>query len=204
MEIFRAWMTQIISFIIFIVLFGIIVPNGKMRKYINLVSGFILIIIILNPILKFLNSNTSIDAFALSNESVITRNELLYSKESIEEEKKEQLILTYRSILKDRLLEAVNRYEGIRGENVDIIINEDYNSEKFGEIKRVYLTICKENEKTRIEEINIRVPAINNKNERDMTIKKEESKIVTELKNEINNDFLINKENILITFVGEE
>ena len=57
MEIIVQWVTQIILFIILATIIDLLIPTGTMKKYIKLVVGLILILILLNPIFYILNTD---------------------------------------------------------------------------------------------------------------------------------------------------
>ena len=44
MEFLKSWVLNIVMLAIFIALLEIIVPSGKIKKFVNLISGFILIL----------------------------------------------------------------------------------------------------------------------------------------------------------------
>lgn len=53
------WLKDIILVFIFISLVELAIPKGKMKKYINMVFGFLIIIVIISPFVKLINSNYS-------------------------------------------------------------------------------------------------------------------------------------------------
>lgn len=62
------YMLTLVSVIILITLIEIILPTSNNKKYIKFVSGLILIVTIINPISKALNTNIDLDKFLSQNE----------------------------------------------------------------------------------------------------------------------------------------
>jgi stage III sporulation protein AF len=48
----KEWILNIVTLSIFIILIEILIPSGKIKKVVNLVTGFILVIALINPILS--------------------------------------------------------------------------------------------------------------------------------------------------------
>lgn len=59
MELFKNYLRNIVVYLIFDAFIGIILTSDKYKKYISLVSGFVLILIMLMPINSFLSHNNS-------------------------------------------------------------------------------------------------------------------------------------------------
>ncbi|MFD1850592.1 stage III sporulation protein AF [Oceanobacillus bengalensis] len=80
MDILVEWVTQIILFIILATIIDLLIPQTAMKKYINLVVGLILILILLNPIFHVLN----IDIESALNQSFSQIDEARSSNDSVE------------------------------------------------------------------------------------------------------------------------
>lgn len=52
LEFLRSWIINIVTISLILILFEIIVPSGKIKKIITLVSGFVLLIAVVNPFLQ--------------------------------------------------------------------------------------------------------------------------------------------------------
>lgn len=59
----KGWVISICSTVFFITAVEMIFPNNSMKKYAKFVLGLILITVIINPILKFINNNYNIDNY---------------------------------------------------------------------------------------------------------------------------------------------
>lgn len=89
MSILSEWVTQIIVFIFIGTILELIVPNNSMKRYIQIVVGLILLLILVKPIL-FLFSVHVPSVVNEVEQSITTPNELLESsKKQLDEQKDE-------------------------------------------------------------------------------------------------------------------
>ncbi|WP_246001092.1 stage III sporulation protein AF [Oceanobacillus piezotolerans] len=80
LELIIQWVTQIIIFVILATILDLIIPSSAMKKYIQLVVGLILILILLNPIFYILN----IDIDRALNSSFQQLNQIKSTEGSVE------------------------------------------------------------------------------------------------------------------------
>ncbi|MCX7923266.1 MAG: stage III sporulation protein AF [Clostridia bacterium] len=205
LEFLRSWTINIVTLVIFIVLLEILVPKGKIKKFINLVSGFILIIAIVNPLLGTMKNGIELKEFQVANSNFMDRKEIEQSGKILEEKQMKQITDVYRNKVIGQIEEHTKTINGIGDVQADVIINEDYKSQNFGEIKRVYLKLSMNNKNSvvkpvsRIEKVKVQT---GNKNI-STAIKKENNEIKDAgLKNKIEDKIAklldIKKENIVI------
>ena len=57
----RYWLQDIIMVFVIITIVEILLPNSNMRKYINMVVGFLIILVMISPFVQLLNPNYNID-----------------------------------------------------------------------------------------------------------------------------------------------
>ena len=84
MEYFMNWMLQIIIFILLAMLVDLIIPGNKLKQYVKLVIGLLLVLIIIQPILQLLNMDFH------SIERMLTSGSTSFIEENIENEVNEQ------------------------------------------------------------------------------------------------------------------
>ncbi|MDP4087756.1 MAG: stage III sporulation protein AF [Bacillota bacterium] len=63
MDAMRSWVINICTTIFFITAVEMLLPNDKLKKYSKFVLGLILMTVIINPLVKFLNKGTEVTAF---------------------------------------------------------------------------------------------------------------------------------------------
>lgn len=144
-EFLKSWILNIATIAVLLILIEILIPSGKTKKLVNLVSGFILLITIIQPFLKFLwksNELNWINELNWSNEINSSFNSLAnidITKEEFREEQVKQIIRVYKKRIEGQIKEIAKEVEGVENVEADIILNEDFSSQRFGEIKRVYV-----------------------------------------------------------------
>lgn len=153
-EFIRNWIINIITIVLFIIMLEIIMPSGKTKKYVNLVTGFILIIAIINPFIKLLKGEQSLETFQLKSSAEIQKLEIEKSSSLYKKEQMRQITEVYRQKVIKQLVKSAEETEGVAEAEADVIINEDYNSESFGEIKRAYINITPETEDDKTKPVN--------------------------------------------------
>lgn len=118
-----------------------IIPSGKTRKYVNLITGFILIIVIINPIIKQFKTGISLESYQLADSAELQKIEIKQNTGAYGEEQMKQITEVYRQKVIAQLEKSAEETDGVADAEADVIINEDYNSDNFGEIKRAYINI---------------------------------------------------------------
>ncbi len=141
MDFLKNWVLNIVALGLLIVIFEIIVPSGKIKKFINLVAGFILIIAVINPFVTYFSKGFSFKDIQLTDSNALDQKELEQQSKNVEEKQKQQIVDVYRSKIKKRIEDTVREMDGVSDAKANIVINEDYESENFGGILSVSLEV---------------------------------------------------------------
>ena len=64
------WILNIVTLSIFIILIEVLIPSGKVRKVVTLVTGFILVIALINPILSLLKMEIDIEDYQIESDEL--------------------------------------------------------------------------------------------------------------------------------------
>ncbi len=147
------WILSITALVLFLVVIEILMPSGRMKKYCSLVTGVILIIAIINPFLKFFNGSLKLEDIQVANSNTIDRLEIEKNSKLLKEEEMKQITEVYRKKIIRQLEDSAMRCKGVTEVKGDVIINEDYTSEAFGEIKQAYLEIAVSEETREIKPV---------------------------------------------------
>lgn len=209
LEFLRSWIVNIVTITIVLVLFEIIIPSGKIKKIINLVSGFVLLIAVINPFLSLRNQNFDLGENITADSLYIDKKEMETSSRYLEEKQMKQVSQVYKNKLSESIKEQTDKLEGVSESMVSVEINEDFSSDKFGEIKRVTVEIKKGRKQTDsvkinsvvpVKKIDIKLPFISSKDTEKRDSQDVVSKRLTELvKQNINRSLEISKDNIIVT-----
>lgn len=205
-EFLKDWCLNIAALVIFIVLLEMLLPSGKMKKMINLVSGLILVIALINPVLGLLQKGIDLEIYQMSNSNFIDKKEIMVNSQVLKEEQIRQITNLYRNKIISQVEELVKGIKGVSDVKADVIINDDYSDENFGEVKRVYLELKlgEADEKTkgikRIKTIDkVIVGREKNREIEEVKDAKIDKELRKEIENKIENMLNIQKENIVIS-----
>ena len=188
----KNWANQIIVAIVIAIIFELIIPNGKNKKYIKMVINLYVLFVLLNPIVSKFNgiSNLILSDFDykkyIGEENSIQTSSTVKSDEII----KSTMENSIKQDIKNKLLS-----EGYKINSISIDI--DNNNEKINSIR---LSIEKKNEESnntvsnievnKVEEVNINSE---NKKSTDSKIKKKE---IENVKKIISEEYNISKDKI--------
>lgn len=213
LEFLRSWIINIVTISIILILFEIIIPTGKIKKLINLVSGFILLIAVINPFLTLKNQDFNLSENSLADSYYIDKKEIENSNKVFKDTQMKQISEIYKNKLVDTIQQEIRKIGGVSGSNVTIEINEDYTSDKFGEINKVYVELIKgktqsENVEikpvTTVKKVDITTKGTNstNKNNKTKSLKNVDAqtqKLTESVKQSLNKALEIQKDSIVVT-----
>jgi stage III sporulation protein AF len=209
LEFLRGWIINIVTISIILILFEIIVPSGKIKKIINLVSGFILLIAVINPFLTLKNKGFDLGENVLADSYNIDKNEVETSNKVFQDNQMKQISAIYKKKLINTIKEETDKLDGVSDSSVNVVINEDYSSDKFGEIKKVYLQIKKgkkKNDKVKInsveaiEKVDISAKPQSDKKTQALTaIDPETQQITQQIKQSLYKTLQIDKDSIVVS-----
>lgn len=143
LENIKNWILNITTIIIIISFMEILIPDGKMKKYINLVFGFIVMVVILTPIINILNSKEDLenDVFMISSE--LNKKEYSFINSNIENRQGEQLASLYKDRIKKDIIYRIESKYDVRVAEVNIEMKNGTQKE-IGDIKRLTISIADE------------------------------------------------------------
>lgn len=194
----RYWIQDIIFVFIIISIMEIILPSNNMKKYINMVVGFLIIIVIISPFIKLLSKDYNMDKNIL--EKHIEVGNFAFKEEgklsSIHEQQIKELYIEKMKLEIEEFIDKTSNYRV-----VDMELNMD--EEELGKLEGLEIVIREKKEEEETEDfrenitpVEIQDVSINKNNEKTKTyIELEEGDW---LKDEISQNFNIPKENITI------
>lgn len=199
LEWLKIWANQLIVAIIIAVIFELIIPNGKNKKYIKMVINLYILFVLINPIISKFNGDSNIDLSEFNYKNYFTSENSIKASANINSEN------IIKSTFEKKIKEDIKNKLSSEGYNVtSISININNSDSEYGQINSVKISVVKnagnntlvvpkENNSSiqvnEIEEINI-----DNKTEdKDTTLRKKE---VEEIKKIISEEYNISRENI--------
>lgn len=141
MALIREWTITIISVIIFVTFIEILIPNSNHKRYINVVVGFLLIIVILTPLTRLISGQIN-----LEDEILRTFNQLELSTaqnriNNIEHSNHEAVIALYKSEISNHIKSHIDHSTDYSVKQIQIEVEDDSYSTDFGLIKTLDITL---------------------------------------------------------------
>lgn len=133
------------NMVVYLVLVAILMNllgNTTYKRYIQIFSGIVLMLIVLNPILQLLKWDGVLDFHILSSELTVSNVEMQKEMALVEGEQKKRILLQYKKEVEEQVKQLASLQEI---EVVTCMISVSEAEESFGEIESIALT-CKEKE----------------------------------------------------------
>lgn len=200
------WVRNIVIYLILNTIIMNLLGNSNYKKYVSIVSGMILLLIVISPFMKLLNMGEILDYYLNAN---IYRTDLsdYTSQLKLMEEKQRKAVY---ADLKDRIKNHVSGLlseEGLYLYNFDLAVNLDENSSNFGEIEYMDITAgYSEEEGIPVQKINIEKIVIPDIGKDHKPAEKSRQTLLSheeiQLKNKLSDFYNIEQDNINISIQG--
>lgn len=167
------WIKNIIIFLILTTIITNLLGKSAYKKYINLITGIILLILVISPLFKLFDLEDSLDYYFSANFLLAETKDININFDDVEDKKKESIILEYKENIKSQIttiLEADDLYIN----SIVITVDEEDNSLTYGQIMKLdilagYVRNIEEDNTNKIDKIQIGKIKIDDNNESDQT-----------------------------------
>lgn len=135
------WIYTIITAMIFATLVEILMPNSQMKKYTKMVLGLLVMTIILNPVVTFLNKDFSITSGSFKFQNQLDSIYLKKQSTVYTEKQSEYIEKLYRQNLENQIEQQLKK-EFI-GKNIKVKVDtiNDKSSDKYYDITKITVFI---------------------------------------------------------------
>ena len=158
-EFLNLWLKDIILVFIFLSIVEIMIPKGNMKKYINMIIGFLIIITIINPFVKLFNRDYSFNKDLYKNQ-IENINILYEGNDELIKTQEEQVKEFYTEKIEEELEDLIISTTDYTIERVNTTIDEE--EESFGRLLTIEIFL-KEKVKTEEEkDIIIKIKKVDN------------------------------------------
>ncbi len=127
------WIRNIVIYMILNTIIMNLLGNSSYKKYVSIVSGMILVLIVVSPFIKYLRVEDKLNYYLDFNEFAIETADFENSLRTMEEEQLEYVFQEYSARVKSRV-ETILQGEGLRLTDFQLKLNRDETSQSFGEI----------------------------------------------------------------------
>lgn len=203
MEIIREWIITIISVIVFVTFVEILIPNSSHKKYLNVVVGFLLMIVILSPLTKLIGGEIDFEEGVIRTSNQLELATAKNRINNIQLSNDEAVIKLYKNEISKQLKGRIEQNTGFIVEEIHVEVVEDSTSPSFGIIDGFEITLkektkAKQPLDTKIEPVQINVSfdrKINNTVEANSILINNESDLI---KDDLSNFYSVSRDNINI------
>ena len=146
-ELLSSWVQNIVYIIIFVVFLELLFPDNFMKKYVRMVSGLLIMVVILTPIVQFFNKNFNIEDVISQNYVDMAQIEIKNQQETLESHQNDLAIDIYKEkIAKQIEHQLTKKLDGLSME-VKVEVFNDIKEDNYGGIKEVSLYLSKSEKK---------------------------------------------------------
>lgn len=194
----KIWVRDIALIFVIISIIEMVLPNSNVKRYIDMIIGFLIIIVIVTPFIKLTYKDFDIDREIFKN-NMEEIKPMYKNNLNLSLQQEEQIKNTYLTKIEEEIKNLVNENTNYRVEKANITIYEE--EFKYGKIKNIELEIKEEGkERDQLDKLitinNIEEITIGKGKETFNTMKElDEDK---EIKDIISKNYNIPKENIKI------
>lgn len=141
-EIFN-WIKDIAFYMILMTIIFNLVPNVSYQRYLKLFAGMILVILVISPLMGFLNLDERLEKYFLGISFTEEVNQLKPLLEQADDTRFQSVMGEYKSMI-TREIETRAAEEGLVLVSVDIQLCEDYESENFGALESISVAVAED------------------------------------------------------------
>jgi stage III sporulation protein AF len=139
------WVKDIAFYMILITAVMNVIPNNNYKKYINLFTGMVMIILVLAPISEWIGINNRFDTNFIENMYSQELSSMKLDTYEITENATTKVFDEYENEIGLQVEKLVNE-EGYNMVKSDIVMNEDKESEQYGNLETIQVVISKEDQ----------------------------------------------------------
>ncbi len=156
----RSWIMNITVIIIFVMFLDMIMPNSSMKRYINVVVGLLIIIVVIKPFVLVKDYAESFDSEFLEATNFVEQGGDQWKSAEINKFQQQKAVEIFENNLKGQIVKLVKNstksdYKDI---SVDLELEKNFESEDFGNIKSITVRLSADrNEVIQVDRIKIGV-----------------------------------------------
>lgn len=156
MDFLKTWVYTIVVTLIFVAFIDILMPSSSMKKYVKLVLGLLIMAVILKPVMSLRDADFNLSADIFSYQGKLDQSSLKKQAEYYSKGQEAEIIKVYKQNLESRMEQQIRLETESQDAKVSIDVDEDKDSERYGEIKKVSISIEKQvNQITKVDKIRI-------------------------------------------------
>lgn len=149
--------------VIFISFLEIVLPNSNMKRFIDMIVGFLIIVVIITPFIKIISKDIDIEKNFLLNSNKLNteiKNNYSEEKEEVLALQEKQIIESYEKGIERKIGNLIKEKTNYEVKNIDMEINKDLEDKNYGEIKELNIVLREKIDKNSENEKSIKIENI--------------------------------------------
>jgi stage III sporulation protein AF len=200
------WIRNIVIYMIMNTIIMNLLGNKSYKKYISIVSGMILVLIVISPLMKFMELDENLDYYLQINDFAIETSEFKNDLNRMEEEQSNAIFAEYEDKIGLQIKDLLSE-ETVYLDSFHLSIDRDTKSNTFGEILRMDITANmkqseEEGREERLQIDEIDIARISMSEQEEKTSQKLPSPMEINIKNKLSDFYNIEQGNININIQG--
>ncbi len=139
MEEIYSWIRNIVIYLLINTIIMNLLGNKSYKKYVSIVSGMILVLIVMSPLIKLMKLEENLDYFLQANDFAVETSDFKSDLNRMEEAQVGAIFAEYKEKILKQVKEILLK-EKVYIKNFDITFDYDNESTTFGEILRMDIT----------------------------------------------------------------
>lgn len=199
------WIRNIVIYMILNTIIMNLLGNSSYKKYVNIISGMILVLIVVAPVMELLNISDSLDFYFASNKIAIDTSEFEYRLAQVEKAQMDEVFGEYKKKLSEST-EQILKEEGLYLKDLNIVFDKDEESSTFGQVVGMEIDVSTEETMEEAAEVfrvdTIKIDPIKISKGKEKADKQAPSPLEIKLKNKLSDFYNIEPDNINISIQG--
>ncbi|MGF7143440.1 stage III sporulation protein AF [Anaerotaenia torta] len=139
------WIRNIVVYMMLNTIIMNLLGDKSYKKYVGIVSGMILVLIILSPLMNYMDLGDMLDYYLQANDFAVEASEFKSDLRRMEETQTDAIFAEYKERIRQQI-EGILAEEKVKLLKADITIDREPTSPTFGEIMEMSITARKEKE----------------------------------------------------------
>ena len=141
MDELRSWIITLVTVTVLCSIIEKFTPQGSLNKYVKLICGLSVTVVMAMPVLNMARSDLQIDNLIWNDYMKLSEGELKRRIDKLQKEDSKQMLELYRISLISDIKARFRGNEEISVTAADAVLYEDPNDERFGMVRVIYLTL---------------------------------------------------------------
>ncbi len=156
MEEIYSWIRNIVIYLLINTIIMNLLGNKSYKKYVSIVSGMILVLIVISPLIRLMKLEENLDYFLQANDFAVEASDFKSDLNRMEEAQVDAIFADYKEKIQEQVKDILLK-EKVYIKNFNITFDYDNESTTFGEILRMDITakLKKEDEEEQADNLSI-------------------------------------------------